>query len=109
MRRAARQRDLDGGWMVGPSITGSQYGRPTSTTSTPASTIATIASIAAVDGREAGRQVADERGPALGPGGGEDVVERLGVTCPRPTRPAAAARRRRVGRLDELLVADDPN
>ena len=53
-------------WITGPSITGSEYGSPTSTTSTPASTMARIASIAAGHGGEPGRQVADQRGPALG-------------------------------------------
>ncbi len=31
-------------WMTGPSMSGSEYGMPTSTASTPASTMATIAS-----------------------------------------------------------------
>ena len=32
-------------WMTGPSITGSEYGRPTSTMSTPPSIMARMASI----------------------------------------------------------------
>ena len=43
-------------WMTGPSISGSEYGRPISITSAPACAIATAASAApATDGNPAGR------------------------------------------------------
>src|SRR5437016_4675217 len=43
-------------WMTGPSINGSEYGSPTSTTSTPASTIARSAlTQPSYDGKPAGR------------------------------------------------------
>ncbi len=47
-------------WTVGPSITGSEYGRPTSTISTPASTIAAIARHDDVNRGVAHGQVADQ-------------------------------------------------
>ena len=54
---AAGQRDARSrAWIVGPSITGSEYGEPTSTMSTPASTIARIASMPpSTVGKPAGR------------------------------------------------------
>ena len=43
-------------WITGPSSTGSEYGRPTSTTSTPPETIAVSAAIPpSTDGTPAGR------------------------------------------------------
>ena len=45
MPTPARTAGSVAAWMVGPSITGSLYGMPTSTTSQPPSTSARIASI----------------------------------------------------------------
>ena len=55
-------------WITGPSMTGSEYGKPTSMRSTPALGQRPDGGDAALDGRETGRQVADQGRPALGPG-----------------------------------------
>ena len=64
--------------------------------STPPATIARIAAIDVVDVGEAGRQVADERGPALGAGGREDLADAHRAL---PVAPAPSA----LVRLDDAL------
>src|SRR5919199_783643 len=62
-------------WMVGPSMTGSEYGRPTSTTSTPPSTMAVIAGVPPpTDGKAAGRDPT-RHGPAGRPRARQGVGE----------------------------------
>ena len=68
-------------WMTGPSMTGSEYGSPSSSTSTPFSTIATAASTLSSKVGESDGQVPDEGAGCL-------------VVAPRddrPDRPHSAA------------------
>ena len=55
-RKPADSAAVAAAWIVGPSITGSEYGTPTSTRSQPASIMPVSSSTDAVDRRVAGRR-----------------------------------------------------
>ena len=98
--RAATQRDSLARWIVGPSMTGSLYGKPTSMTSAPPATIDRI--VAMPPSREVNRRAGSPPAPPASARGRREASPTRSAWQRRAPEPSPA---RTSGRRCDVLIA----